>query len=623
MADESSGLKIIPEPAADGDTDDESPDRLPLVGSTDASKPNISLRWLEQYELEDFSEFDIVNAVEELAMTSQIHSVMTDFLQQPSPPPSPPCNAVQTDDMAMEDLDTYTSVPIMLRLIFIGEAPDEVKMNVLHKFGQINVFSMNTCSNMNTVDEEPLSPRIPLSMSTQLSRHPFSVTEIDCRWSAAPEAIIDYLLEKSGSVDAKKPPCLDTCAIDMVVYFLDAESSKGERSIKLLKHFNTMHTAVLPIRETRHEIVDQEPSDSCQDDTLRKEGIRFLVSQHDDTWLEQDISQETTEIWQMEDLAQADPPCMQNLIMTALATTTIAFTPDQVTPELDFSPPPPPPPRTKHIHIVRSQGDTDNAKALRSFIMLLLTMLSIMTIWLGWGEEDEARADRLSPKWLNMSLDTNVPYFQAKLNPMWTTLDPVDHTHYFVVELYDHAGQRLPSEIGQEEIVDAVIRKQTRVAGDVIEEYEVINVPHLERGIYGVEVGSPCYIDCVEEIRVELWLSEYDVQVDGSPVTLSKETCTNGRHGSATGTRATEPRVVLKQASRSSQPRSSINPDGTGRGYILFTTKIKKIVPKTNLFQSWFRALDSLLTSVLDYFTKATLSSYRFLPERGDATLRD
>lgn len=620
MVYESSDLESIPEPTAHGDTDDDSPDRLPLVGTTDTSKPNTSLRWLDQYEPEDFSEFDIVNAVEELAMTSQIHSVMTDFLQQPSPPPSPPCNAVQTDDITMEDLDTYTSVPIILRLIFIGDAPDEVKMDVLHKFGEINAFSMNTCSSMNDLDEESSSSRISLSISTQLSRHPLSVTEIDGRWSAAPEAIIDYLLEKSGPVDAKKPPCLDTCTIDMIMYFLDTESSKRDRSIKLLKHFNTMHTAVLPIRKPHQETVDKEPSDSCQDDALSKEGIRFLVSQHDGTWLEQDTSQETTEVWQIEDLTKADPLCMQNLIMTAFATTTIAFTPDQVTPVLDFSPPPA---KANHVPIVRSQVDTENAKALRSFIMLLLTVLSIMTIWLGWGEEDEARADRLSPKWLNMSLDTNVPYFQAKLNPMWTTLDPVDHTHYFVVELYDHAGQRLPSEIGQEEIVDAVIRKQTRVAGDVIEEYEVINVPHLERGIYGVEVGSPCYNDCVEEIRVELWLSEYDVQVDGSPVTLSKETCTNDRHGSATGTRATEPRVVLKQASRSSQPRSSINPDGTGRGSILFTTKIKKIVPKTHLFQSWLRALDSLLTSVLDYFTKATLSSYRFLPQRGDATLRD
>jgi hypothetical protein len=618
MADESSHLKIIPEPAADGDTDDESLDRLPLTGSTDPSKPNVSLRWLEQYDLEDFSEFDIVNAVEELAMTSQINSVMTEFLQQPSPPPSPPCNAVQTDDKTMEDLDTYTSVPIILRLIFIGEAPDEVKMNVLHKLGEINTFSMNTCSHMKPVDEEPSSPRIPPSMSTQISQHPLSVTEIDCRWSAAPEAIIDYLLEKSGPLDAEKPSYLETCAIDIIVYFIDTESSKRERSIKLLKHFNSMHTAVLPIRRTQPE-TDLEPSESCQD-ALRNEGIRFLVPKHDQTWLEEEIGQATTEIWQMKNLAQADPPCMQNLIMMALTTsTTIAFTPDEVTPSLDSSPPP----KTNHVHILRSRVDTDNSKALKSFVMLLLTMFSIMAIWLGWGEENDSRPDKLSPKWLNMSLDTNVPYFQAKLNPMWTTLDPVDHTHYFVVELYDHAGQRLPSEIGQEEIVDAVIRKQTRVAGDVIEEYEVINVPHLERGIYGVEVGSPCYIDCVEEIRVELWLSEYDVQVDGSPVTLSKEMCTNGRHGSATGTRATEPRVVLKQASRSSQPRSSINPDGTGRGHILFTTRIKKIVPKAHLFQTWFRALDSFLTSVLDYFTKATLSSYRFLPQRGDATLRD
>ncbi|KAI8576386.1 hypothetical protein K450DRAFT_257052 [Umbelopsis ramanniana AG] len=612
MVDESSGLKIIPEPAADGDTDDESHDKL--AGSTDPSKPKITLQWLEQYELEDLNEFDIVNTVEQLAMASQIHSVMTDFLQQPSPPPSPPCNAVQTDDITMEELDTYTSVPIILRLIFIGEAPDEVKMNVLHKLGDINTLSMNTCSTMKTSEEE--SPRIPPSMSTQMSQHPLSVTETDCRWSAAPEAIIDYLLEKSGPLDAKKPPCLDTHAIDIIVYFIDTEASKLERSIKLLKHFNSMHTAVLPILGTH---LDAEPSESCQA-ALQKEGIKFLVPKHDQTWSEQEINQAITEIWQMENLTQADPPCMQNLIMTALTTTTtMAFTPDKVTPSLDFSPPPKP----KHVHILRCQAETDNIKALKSFMMLLLALFSIMTIWLGWGEDEENRPDRLSSKWLNMSLDTNVPYFQAKLNPMWTTLDPVDHTHYFVVELYDHAGQRLPSEIGQEEIVDAVIRKQTRVAGDVIEEYEVINVPHLERGIYGVEVGSPCYIDCVEEIRVELWLSEYDVQVDGSPVTLSKETCTNGRHGSATGTRATEPRVVLKQPSRSSQPRSSINPDGTGRGHILFTTKIKKIVPKTHLLQRWFRALDSFLTSVLDYFTKATLSSYRFLPQRGDATLRD
>ncbi|KAG2188079.1 hypothetical protein INT44_000830 [Umbelopsis vinacea] len=610
MADESSGLKIIPEPAADGDIDDESHDTL-AAGPKVPSKPNISLQWLKQYDLEDFNEFDIVNTVEDLAMATQMHSVMTEFLQQPSPPPSPPCNAVQTDDTTMEELDTYTSVPIILRLIFIGEAPDEVKMNVVHMLADTSTFSMNTCSPMKTSEEE--SPRIPPSMSTQVSQHPLSVTEIDCRWSAAPEAIIDYLLEKSSPLDAKQLLSLDTCAIDLIVYFIDTESSKLERSLKLLKHFNSMHTAVLPIRGT-----DQEPSKNCQ---VALTGIKFLVAKQDQTWHEQEISQAATEIWQMENLTQADPPCMQNLIMTALTTTTtIAFTPDEVTPSVEFLPPPKP----KHVPIQRSSEETDNSKALRSLVMLLLTMFSIMTIWLGWGEEDESRPDKLSPKWLNMSLDTNVPYFQAKLNPMWTSLDPVDHTHYFVVELYDHAGQRLPSEIGQEEIVDAVIRKQTRVGGDVIEEYEVINVPHLERGIYGVEVGSPCYIDCVEEIRVELWLSEYDIQVDGSPVTLSKETCPNGRHGSATGTRAaTEPRVVLKQASRSSQPRSSINPDGTGRGSILFTTRIKKIVPKTHLFQTWFRALDSLLTSVLDYFTKATLSTYRFLPQRGDATLRD
>ncbi|KAI9289580.1 hypothetical protein BC943DRAFT_376829 [Umbelopsis sp. AD052] len=609
MADESSGLKIIPEPAADGDIDDESHDTL-AAGPKVPSKPNISLQWLKQYDLEDFNEFDIVNTVEDLAMATQMHSVMTEFLQQPSPPPSPPCNAVQTDDTTMEELDTYTSVPIILRLIFIGEAPDEVKMNVVHMLADTSTFSMNTCSPMKTSEEE--SPRIPPSMSTQVSQHPLSVTEIDCRWSAAPEAIIDYLLEKSSPLDAKQLLSLDTCAIDLIVYFIDTESSKLERSLKLLKHFNSMHTAVLPIRGT-----DQEPSKNCQ---VALTGIKFLVAKQDQTWHEQEISQAATEIWQMENLTQADPPCMQNLIMTALTTTTIAFTPDEVTPSVEFLPPTKP----KHVPIQRSSEETDNSKALRSLVMLLLTMFSIMTIWLGWGEEDESRPDKLSPKWLNMSLDTNVPYFQAKLNPMWTSLDPVDHTHYFVVELYDHAGQRLPSEIGQEEIVDAVIRKQTRVGGDVIEEYEVINVPHLERGIYGVEVGSPCYIDCVEEIRVELWLSEYDIQVDGSPVTLSKETCPNGRHGSATGTRAaTEPRVVLKQASRSSQPRSSINPDGTGRGSILFTTRIKKIVPKTHLFQTWFRALDSLLTSVLDYFTKATLSTYRFLPQRGDATLRD
>jgi hypothetical protein len=387
----------------------------------------------------------------------------------------------------------------------------------------------------------------------------------------------------------------------------------------LLKHFNSIHTSVLPIRAKNHE-TDQN-IDTYQDEFQRAE-IRFLLQRDDHTWVEQGIKQDNAEIWRMEDLVQADDHCVQNLIMTALTTTTeSAVAPDDFTPPIDFSPAPP------KVHILQlTQVETESFKTLRGYLMLLLTVFSIMVLWLGWGEEEESMPDRLSPKWLNMSLDTNVPYFQAKLNPMWSTLDPVDHTHYFVVELYDHAGQRLPSEIGQEEIVDAVIRKQTRVGGDVIEEYEVINVPHLERGIYGVEVGSPCYIDCVEEIRVELWLSEYDTQVDGSPVTLSKETCTNqpyNRHGSATGTRATEPRVVLKQASRPSQPRSSSNPDGTGRGYILFTTKIKKIVPRINPFQRWFRALDSLLTSILDYFTKATLSSYRFLPQRGEATLRD
>ncbi|GAB5585422.1 hypothetical protein Unana1_00322 [Umbelopsis nana] len=603
MVDEVQSNKDVPDSA-----ESLADSRLDSTESTDKRHQDASLRWLKEYELEDF---DIVNTVEDLAMTTKGYSAaVADFLQQPPPPPPPPCIEVQTDLTTDDEMKTYTSVPILLRSIFMGEAPDEEKMAVLHKFDEIQSVWLNGCS--------PIKDRAEdlqiVSVSTQVSHHPFSVESMDCRWSATPDIIIEYLLERSG-LETHLPPPTNRHDLDMVVYFYDSDPSKCERAIKLLKLFNNIHTAILPIRTKSHNVdkSSEEARHSCQE-TLQATGVRFLHLDDDKIWTDRVIQQDETRVLDVDDILNADQHCLQDLIMAAHALSVpTEDAPDQnTTPDVDLTPPTPP--RTTQVQtLLVTDLEAESLRSLKSSILLLFTILSIITFWAGWIEQEEMITDELSVKLLNLSMDMSVPYFQAKLNPMWTTLDPVDHTHYFVVELYDQNGQRLPTEIGQEEVVDAVIRKRTRVSGDLIEEYEVINVPHLERGLYGVEVTSPCYVDGVEEIQVELWLSEYDIQVDDSPVTLSKEMCVNGRHGA--GTRATEPRVGLKQALRSSQPRPS-NPDGTSGGHILFSTKTKSIATMTraNLFQKWFRAIDHFLSSIMDYFTRATLPTYRFLP---------
>lgn len=608
---------IVVSTAPPADDTAEKPDRI--MGSTESTNSmtqGVTLAWLKGYELDDYAEFDIVNTVEDLAMATQVHSAVADFLL-PSPPTPPPpllCIEVQTEQ-STED-NAYTSIPIILRPIFMGEAPDEEKMNVLHKLGEIDSIWLNGCSVANHVEDD--RPRI---ISTQISHHPFRVESMDCRWSATPDTIIDYLLERTG-LDTQKPSISSKqCDLDMVVYFYDSDPAKLERVVKMLKLFNSIHTAVLLV-QTKTADDDESNHEShkiCQE-ALQEADIRFLQLV-DNAWIEQPIQPDKPGIYDVEHLLNANR--LEDLIWSVhtindKADANVdenAHMPEHIMPVPPMDLRPPISAEIQTLPVTEWEND-NSSRSLKSPALLLLTILTFFTVWLSLIEEDDIVPDKLSVKWLNLSMDTSVPYFQAKLNPMWTTLDPVDHTHYFVVELYDHSGQRLPGEIGQDEVVDAVISKQTRVSGETIEEYEVVNVPHLERGLYGVEVASPCYLDSVEEIRVELWLSEYDIQVDGSPITLTKDTCT----GYGAGTRATEP-VILKRASspRSSQIRPS-NPDWTSGGHILFSTKTstKAASTHTSLFQKWFRAFDSFLSSIMDYFTKATLPSYRFLPQQAE-----
>src|ERR1700730_2216620 len=112
MVDEVQSNKDVPDSA-----ESLADSRLDSTESTDKRHQDASLRWLKEYELEDF---DIVNTVEDLAMTTKGYSAaVADFLQQPPPPPPPPCIEVQTDLTTDYEMKTYTSVPILLRSIFM------------------------------------------------------------------------------------------------------------------------------------------------------------------------------------------------------------------------------------------------------------------------------------------------------------------------------------------------------------------------------------------------------------------------------------------------------------------------------------------------------------------------
>ncbi|KAJ2961864.1 hypothetical protein NQZ79_g2920 [Umbelopsis isabellina] len=559
--------------------------------STEKSHPTATITWLNDYETEDLKEFDMVRTVEELALNSSKEG--TSML--------PISRITQTDDGMPDNDKTPLSSPISLRLILLGEATDEVKEQIMHKLCQIDSIWFNDCS---VVESSANDEAEPSECAIQNSHHALDIKLIDCRYSATPDAIIDYMLERTGLNPTTNPPLNQLEEVDLVLYFCDSDQAKLERSIKLLKVLNGLQASILPIC-LEHETASNtnENYGACQH-ALQNEDIAVL--QRNDTW--QSSSSDDIDMLNVEQLINIDDQRIEGLIMAAYSSKASLSAPAGLsTPKFDLTPDVS---ETQSLDL--SFDDESSNRHIGPFMLFAITF-TMLTVLFGLIREDESAKDKLSAKWLNMSMDTSEPYFQAKLNPMWTTLDPVDHTHYFVVELSDLTGYRLPNEIGEDEIVDAVVVKKTRASDGLIEEYEVINVPHLERGLFGVQVTSPCYDESVEEIRVELWLSEYDIQVDGSPVTISIDTCVEGRHGA--GTRATE--TTTTTGFPSSQPRPT-NPDGSSGGHIFFRSK--KNQRKNRFYQRWFQSVETFLNSMIEYFIKAAFQPYTSLPQQATPT---
>lgn len=559
--------------------------------STEKSHPTATITWLNNYETDDLKEFDIVRTVESLALNPSKEGTSISSITRPT----------QTDAGVTDNDETSLSSPISLRLILLGEATDEVKEQIMLKLCQIDSIWFNDCS---VVEAAANDEAEPTECAIQNTHHALDIKMIDCRYSATSDAIIDYMIERTG-LDPATHPQLDRLeVVDLVLYFCDPDQAKLERSIKLLKILNGLQASILPIcleRETESNI--NENYRACQH-ALQNEDI--VVLQRNDSW--QSSSADNTNMLNVDQLINIDDQSIEDLILAAYSAKARVSAPAFIsTPTLNLTPDVS---ETQSLDL--SFEDESNNRHIGPFMLFAITF-TMLTVLFGLISEEESAKDRLSAKWLNMSMDTSEPYFQAKLNPMWTTLDPVDHTHYFVVELSDLTGYRLPNEIGEDEIVDAVVVKKTRVSDGLIEEYEVINVPHLERGLFGVQVTSPCYDESVEEIRVELWLSEYDIQVDGSPVTLSIDTCVEGRHGA--GTRATEPTTTTGFSS--SQPRPT-NPDGSSGGHIVFRSK--KNQRKHRFYQRWFQSVETFLNSMIEYFVKAAFQPYTSLPQQATAT---
>ncbi|CAM0141251.1 hypothetical protein VKS41_004044 [Umbelopsis sp. WA50703] len=559
--------------------------------STEKSHPTATITWLNEYETEDLKEFDIVRTVEGLALNSSKDEASV----------LPTTRTTQTDDIMADNDETPLSIPILLRLILLGEATDEVKAQIMHKLCQIDSIWFNGCSVVEATANDEAEPS---GYSVQNSHHPLDIKLIDCRYSATPDAIIDYMLERTGLDSTTNPPLDQHEVVDLVLYFCDSDQAKLERSIKLLKILNGLQASILPIFIDRNVANSTNQGYYACQHALQQEDIYVL--QRNDTW--QLSNTDSADMFNVDELINIDDESIESLILIAYSAKASLNTPDySSTPALDLSHDVS---ETQSLDL--SLVDESSNRHIGPFMLFVLTF-TMLTVWVGLIREDESAKDKLSAKWLNMSMDTSEPYFQAKLNPMWTTLDPVDHTHYFVVELSDLTGYRLPNEIGEDEIVDAVVVKKTRVSDGLIEEYEVINVPHLERGLFGVQVTSPCYHESVEEIRVELWLSEYDIQVEGSPVTLSIETCVEGRHGA--GTRATE--TTTTTGFPSSQPRPT-NPDGSSGGHIVFRSKKRQ--RKDRFYQRWFQTVETFLNSLMEYFIKAAFQPYTSLPQRATPT---
>ncbi|KAG2177897.1 hypothetical protein INT43_003144 [Umbelopsis isabellina] len=559
--------------------------------STEKSHPTATITWLNDYETDDLKEFDIVHTVEGLALNPSKEEAGI----------LPITGTTQTEAGMTDNDVTSLSLPISLRLILLGEATDEVKEQIMSKLCQIDSIWFNDCS---VVEATANDEAEPTGCAIQNSHHALDIKIIDCRYSATPDAIIDYMLERTGLDPATHPPQDRLEVVDLVLYFCDSDQAKLERSIKLLRILNGLQASILPIcLEHETESNNHVNHSACQY-ALQNEDIAVL--QRNDTW--QTSSTDHADMLNVDQLINIDNQSIEELILAAYSAKasqcTAAF---PSTPTLDLTPDVS---ETQSLDL--SLEDESNSRHIGPFMLFAITF-TMLTVLYGLISEEDSAKDKLSAKWLNMSMDTSEPYFQAKLNPMWTTLDPVDHTHYFVVELSDLTGYRLPNEIGEDEIVDAVVVKKSRVSDGLIEEYEVINVPHLERGLFGVQVTSPCYDESVEEVRVELWLSEYDMQVDGSPVTLSIDTCVEGRHGA--GTRATE--TTTTTGFPSSQPRPT-NPDGSSGGHIVFRSK--KNQRKNRFYQRWFQSVETFLNSMIEYFIKAAFQPYTSLPQQATPT---